>query len=180
MTQPKELVVLHPAPQSTERIFSPETLRRLHEEFEILDLDGHPNAERQLDLALPRAFAVVGQPDLPAGRIERAVRLRTLCNVEGNFFPNVDYAACADRGVRVLGCGPAYAQAVAEYSLGLALDLARGITREDRAFRAGTEGYIGPPGSSGLRSRPSSARRPCAAVFRASPPQNPTRRHHGV
>ncbi|MDL5206612.1 NAD(P)-dependent oxidoreductase [Streptomyces sp. ALI-76-A] len=57
------------------------------------------------------------------------------------FFPNVDYAACADRGARVLGCGPAYARAVAEYSLGLALDLARSITREDRAFRAGTEGY---------------------------------------
>ncbi|MFJ4641997.1 NAD(P)-dependent oxidoreductase [Streptomyces bobili] len=141
MTQAKELVVLHPAPQSTERIFSPETLRRLHKEFEVLDLDGHPDAERQLDLALPRAFAVVGQPDLTAGRVERAVRLRALCNVEGNFFPNVDYAACADRGVRVLGCGPAYAQAVAEYSLGLALDLARSITREDRAFRAGTEGY---------------------------------------
>ncbi|MGW0475700.1 NAD(P)-dependent oxidoreductase [Streptomyces coeruleorubidus] len=87
-------------PQSTERIFSPETLRRLHKGFEVLDLDGHPDAERQLDLALPRAFAVVGQPDLPAGRVECAVRLRALRNVEGNFFPNVDYAACADRAVR--------------------------------------------------------------------------------
>ncbi|MFD5162434.1 NAD(P)-dependent oxidoreductase [Streptomyces hawaiiensis] len=141
MTHPKELVVLYPAPQSTERIFAPVTLRRLQEEFEVLDLEGDPDAERQLDLALPRAFAVVGQPDLSAERVERAVSLRALCNVEGNFFPNVDYAACADRGVHVLGCGPAYAQAVAEYSLGLALDLARGITREDRAFRAGAEGY---------------------------------------
>jgi phosphoglycerate dehydrogenase-like enzyme len=42
-----------------------------------------------------------------------------------------------------LGCGPAYAQAVAEYALGLALDLARGISREDRAFRAGRERYLG-------------------------------------
>jgi len=42
----------------------------------------------------------------------------------------------------VLGCGPAYAQAVAELSLGLALDIARGISREDRAFRHGTEHYV--------------------------------------
>jgi phosphoglycerate dehydrogenase-like enzyme len=44
--------------------------------------------------------------------------------------------------VRVLGSGPAYADAVAEFALGLALDLARGISREDRAFRAGTEQYV--------------------------------------
>ena len=31
---------------------------------------------------------------------------------------------------------------MAEYALGLALDLARGISREDRAFRAGREGYV--------------------------------------
>ena len=43
----------------------------------------------------------------------------------------------------MLGCGPAYAQAVAEHALGLALDLARGISREDRAFRAGRERYLG-------------------------------------
>ena len=42
----------------------------------------------------------------------------------------------------MLGCGPAYAQAVAEFALGLALDLARGISREDRAFRAGRERYV--------------------------------------
>src|SRR6201999_207544 len=63
-------------------------------------------------------------------------------NVEGNFYPNVDYARCFARGVHVLGCGPAYADAVAEYALGLALDLARGISREDRAFRLGRERYV--------------------------------------
>src|SRR6476620_6719946 len=72
-----------------------------------------------------------------------AQRLRALLNIEGNFYPNVDYQTCFDRGVHVLGCGPAYAQAVAEYALGLALDLARGISREDRAFRAGRERYLG-------------------------------------
>ena len=37
---------------------------------------------------------------------------------------------------------PTYAQAVAEFSLGLAIDLARGLSREDRAFREGREGYV--------------------------------------
>ena len=91
---------------------------------------------------LPRAFAIVGQPDLPAARLDRATDLRAVMNVEGNFFPNVDYEACFRNGVHVLGCGPAYAEAVAEYALGLAIDLARGISREDRAFRAGRERYV--------------------------------------
>ncbi|MGI3781190.1 MAG: NAD(P)-dependent oxidoreductase, partial [Janthinobacterium lividum] len=56
---------------------------------------------------------------------------------------NVDYLTCFTRSIRVLGCGPAYATAVAEHALGLALDLARGISREDRAFRAGRERYLG-------------------------------------
>ena len=62
--------------------------------------------------------------------------------MEGNFFQNVDYDAAFERGVNVVACMPAYAQAVAEFSLGLAIDLARGITREDRAFREGREGYV--------------------------------------
>lgn len=68
--------------------------------------------------------------------------LRALINVEGNFFPNVDYATEFSRGVRVLGCGSAYAQAVAEYSLGLAIDLARGISAQDAAMRQGEEMYV--------------------------------------
>ena len=63
-------------------------------------------------------------------------------NVEGNFYPNVDYEACFRAGIHVLGCGPAYAEAVAEFALGLAIDLARGISREDRAFRDGRERYL--------------------------------------
>ncbi|WP_208971029.1 NAD(P)-dependent oxidoreductase [Kineococcus rubinsiae] len=140
------VVVLRPAPQRLDRIFTPQALARLHARFEVVDLSSgelSPAAgEEALDAVLPRAFAVVGQPDMPAARLDRAPALRALVNVEGNFFPNVDYARAHERGVRVLGCGPAYADAVAEMALGLALDLARGISREDRAFRAGTERYV--------------------------------------
>ena len=135
----KPVVVLVPEPQSVERIFRPETLARLHEQFEVVE----PEGDAGLDAALADAWAVVGQPDLPAERLALAPHLRAVLNVEGNFYPNVDYPTCFARSIRVLGCGPAYAQAVAEHALGLALDLARGISREDRAFRAGRERYLG-------------------------------------
>ncbi|MGW0570709.1 NAD(P)-dependent oxidoreductase [Streptomyces tauricus] len=137
-TPHKPLVILRPDPHPRERIFRPDTLTRLHDRFTVVE----PDTEEAFDRALPNAFAVVGQPDLPAERLARAGELRALLNVEGNFFPNVDYDVCFRRGIHVLGCGPAYAQAVAEYALGLALDLARGISREDRAFRAGRERYV--------------------------------------
>jgi len=138
----KPLVLLHPFPQSSSVIFSPTGWKRLHALFEVVEFgvaDSSP--ESRFDELLPHAFAIIGQPDLPAGRLELAKELRVVCNVEGNFFPNVDYPVCFDKGIYVLGCGPAYAQPVAEYALGLALDLARGISREDRAFREGRERY---------------------------------------
>ena len=138
----KPVVVLRPAPQRLDRIFTADALHRLRDRFTVIDLSDAAS-EAALDDALPEAFAIVGQPDLPRARLARAPKLRALLNVEGNFYPNVDYEACYQHGVYVLGCGPAYAQAVAEYALAMALDLARGISREDRAFRAGTERYVG-------------------------------------
>jgi phosphoglycerate dehydrogenase-like enzyme len=126
-------------PHPRERIFTDAAWRTLTEAFDVVDLSESPE---QLDDLLPGAFAIVGQPDLPRERLDRAPNLRAVLNVEGNFYPNVDYGACFDRGIHVLGCGPAYADAVAEFALGLALDLARGISREDRAFRAGRESYV--------------------------------------
>jgi phosphoglycerate dehydrogenase-like enzyme len=137
----KPTVVLIPAPQRSDRIFTLDSRAALEERFHVIDLEHDPRPEA-LDQALPEAFAVIGQPDLDAERLRRAKRLRAICNVEGNFFPNVDYETCFEHGIYVLGCGPAYAQAVAEHALGLALDLARGISREDRAFRMGTEKYV--------------------------------------
>jgi phosphoglycerate dehydrogenase-like enzyme len=138
----RPLVVFKPEPQASHRIFTPRTKEALHETFEVVDLEGDDRPE-VLDAVLPRAFAVIGQPDLPSERLNKALKLRAIFNIEGNFFPNVDYATCFERGIYVLGCGPAYAQAVAEMALGLALNLARGISSEDRAFREGREHYVG-------------------------------------
>ena len=150
--QQKPVVILRPASQTVDRIFSSEALSRLHEAFTVVDLE-HDGSDAALEAALPDAFAIVGQPDLPHERLQRAPKLRALLNVEGNFLPNVDYAACFAKGMHVLNCGPAYAQAVAEYALGLALDLARGISREDRAFREGRERYLGAGNSDAILLR---------------------------
>ncbi|MFV2062819.1 MAG: hydroxyacid dehydrogenase [Chloroflexota bacterium] len=137
----KPVVLLRPAPQTTARIFSDEALRRLHERYTVVDGEADPS-EAAIDAVMPEVFAIIGQPDLPASRLERAVKLRAILNVEGNFFQNVDYEMAFSRGVHVVACTPVYAQPVAEYSLGLAIDLARGISREDRAFREGRERYV--------------------------------------
>jgi phosphoglycerate dehydrogenase-like enzyme len=132
---------LRPAPQTTERIFTEDALRRLNERYTVIDGEADPS-EATIEACLPEVMAIIGQPDLPRERLERAPKLRGILNVEGNFFQNVDYDAAFERGVNVVACMPTYAQAVAEFSLGLAIDLARGITREDRAFREGREAYV--------------------------------------
>jgi phosphoglycerate dehydrogenase-like enzyme len=137
----KPVVLLRPAPQIIERIFSDDALRQLHERYTVIDGQADPS-EEAIDACLPEVFAIVGQPDLPAERLLRAPKLRGILNVEGNFFQNVDYEVAFSRGVNVVACMPVYAQAVAEHAMGLAIDLARGISREDRAFREGRERYV--------------------------------------
>ena len=137
----KPTILFNPAPQKRDRIFSPEALARLNDRFDVLDYELNPDPA-DFKERLKTAFAVVGQPDLDAELLNSAKNLKAIVNVEGNFFPNVDYATAFTNGVRVIGCGTAYSQAVAEYSLALALDLARGITREDHATRNGSDAIV--------------------------------------
>lgn len=140
MVEGKPVVLLCPAPQSVQNIFSEAALSLLKSRYDVRMVSDP--ADPVIDELLPECTAVIGQIDLPGERIVRSTQLRAILNVEGNFYPNVDYEACVQRGIYVLGCGPAYAQPVAEFALGLALDLARGISREDRAFRRGEERYL--------------------------------------
>lgn len=68
--------------------------------------------------------------------------MRAIFNVEGNFYQNIDYDYCFTNGIYVLNCGEAYALAVAEMALGFAIDLGRGIAREDRNARNGNENIL--------------------------------------
>jgi phosphoglycerate dehydrogenase-like enzyme len=152
----RRLILFDPQPRSRAMLFSDEDWNRLAAAAEIV-ADGEGRmSDAVVERHIAEASLIVGQTDLPAVRIEKAARLKAVINVEGNFLPNVDYAACFARGIQVLSIAPAFALPVAEMALGLALDLARGITPADRAFREGSEAY-GLPGNRGAHLLTNSA-----------------------
>ncbi len=133
------MFLVDPYPRTLDQIFSPETRARLEALAPVTWHDGPPANDELVEPLLPELIAVVGQTALPAERLARAPRLEAVLNVEGNFLPNVDYAACFARGIEVLGVGPVFGQPVAELALGMALAAARDIPRGDAEIRVGTE-----------------------------------------
>ncbi|MBV9489153.1 MAG: hydroxyacid dehydrogenase [Verrucomicrobia bacterium] len=139
MSKPK--ILIDPQPRTVDLIFDAEAQRRLSALAELTVFDAGPMPRDLLEASLPEADILIGQTDLSRERLERAAKLRAIFNVEGNFLPNIDYEYCFWRGIRVLVASPAFATAVAEMALALALDLARGISQNDRAFRERNEEY---------------------------------------
>jgi phosphoglycerate dehydrogenase-like enzyme len=139
----RPLIVIDPEPRGLAEIFEPAVLARLQSlgRLEIHDGAGRMPAAR-LDALLPEAVLLIGQSDMPRERLDRAPRLRAIVNVETNFLQNVDYETCFERGIHVLTPSSAFAKPVADMTLGLMIDLARGITAADRATRAGTEKWL--------------------------------------
>src|SRR5215217_2535745 len=135
------LILVDPLPRTLDMICDGPTRRRLETLGRLIVSDREPMPDGVVEQHLPDAVAIVGQTDLPAERLARAPNLRAVVNIEGNFLPNVDYAAARERGMHVLCASPAFATPVAEAALGMAIDLARGIGAADRAVRAGTETY---------------------------------------
>lgn len=136
---PDGVIVVDPHPRPLAQIFTAADRERLQALAPVSWHDGPPLDAGALDELLPRALAIVGQPDLPRERLALAPGLRAVINVEGNFLPNVDYGECFRRGIQVLSIAPVFGPAVAEMALGLALAAARDIPRGDAEIRAGTE-----------------------------------------
>jgi phosphoglycerate dehydrogenase-like enzyme len=138
------VILFDPFPRSAALIFAGDMQRRFEALGRVVGLPESANGRLPAELieaTLREACVIVGQTDLDAGRLARAPNLKALVNVEGNFAQNVDYGECFRRGIQVLTIAPVFAQAVAEMALGMALDLARGITRGDRLFRERNEQY---------------------------------------
>ena len=134
-------IFLAPAPRLVSDIFNENDLLRLRALGDVVIHEGGPVTDAIFEESAAQAEIIVGQIDLPEARLRRATSLRAVFNVEGNFLPNIDYAYCFRHGIRVLNISPVFAEPVAEAALGMAIDLARGITRSDRNFRQGTEQY---------------------------------------
>jgi phosphoglycerate dehydrogenase-like enzyme len=135
------LILVDPLPRTLAMICDGPTRERLERLGRLVVHEDGPMPEDVVERHLPEAVAILGQTAMPRERLERAPRLKAIVNVEGNFLPNVDYGAALDRGIHVLNASPAFALPVAELALGMAIDLARGISAADRAMRAGTETY---------------------------------------
>jgi phosphoglycerate dehydrogenase-like enzyme len=134
-------IFLAPAPRSVSGIFDENDLLRLRAIGDMVIHETGPVTDAIFEASAAKAAIIIGQIDLPESRLKRATSLRAVFNVEGNFLPNIDYAYCFRHGIRVLNISPVFAEPVAEAALGMAIDLARGITRSDRHFRQGTEQY---------------------------------------
>ncbi len=139
----KPLIAIDPAPRDLAEIFDASLWSRLEAvgDLAVHDGPGRMPAER-LESLLPDMELLIGQTDMPTARLDRARKLRAIVNVETNFLQNVDYETCFQRGVHVLTPSSAFAMPVAEMTLGLAIDLCRGVTAADRAMRRGDEKWL--------------------------------------
>ena len=135
------MILVDPQPRTLAMICDAPTRARLDALGPLVIHEDDRMPDAMIDEHLPEVTAILGQTAMPAARLARAEKLRAIVNVEGNFLPNVDYGAALDRGIHVLNASPAFALPVAEMALGMALDLARGISAADRAMRAGREVY---------------------------------------
>lgn len=137
----RPLILVDPLPRTLDVICEPDVRRRLEALGELVISEDRPMADDDIERLLPRAEILIGQTAMPKARLDRASNLKAIFNVETNFLPNIDYREAQARGIWVLSPTSSFAQAVAESALAMAIDLARGITAADRAFRAGTESY---------------------------------------
>lgn len=135
------IILVDPLPRTLDLIMEPLVRARLERLGKVVISEDRPMPDDEVDALLPETVLLFGQTAMPRARLERAQKLKAIFNVETNFLPNVDYEACQALGIPVLTPGSAFAGPVAEAALGMALDLARGITEADRDFRAGRERY---------------------------------------
>jgi len=139
----KPLIVIDPQPRALTEIFDESLLRRLRAIGEVVVHEGEGRMpDERFEAVLPETVLLIGQAEMPRARLDRAAKLRAIVNVETNFLQNVDYETCFQRGVHVLTPSSAFAKPVAEMTLGLAIDLCRGITTADRAMRRGHEKWL--------------------------------------
>ncbi|MEO6609931.1 MAG: NAD(P)-dependent oxidoreductase [Aestuariivirga sp.] len=139
MTKP--LILVDPLPRTLDVICDEKTRRKFESLGQIIAYETGPMPDDMIEKYLPETTILVGQTEMTTERLKRAKKLKAIINVETNFMNNIDYEYCFANGIHVLTPGSAFAESVAESALGMAIDLARGITRADRDMRQNHESY---------------------------------------
>ncbi|MFV0490426.1 MAG: NAD(P)-dependent oxidoreductase [Pseudorhodobacter sp.] len=139
MTRP--LIFLDPFPRNEMMVYDEETETALASMGRVVTHFGSRAPDTLVEEILPEVEVIVGQTAMPKARLDRAPKLRAIINVKANWESNIDYPAAHSRGIAVLSAAPSMAPAVAEFCIGQAITLARGLHRADALFRAGKEVY---------------------------------------
>jgi phosphoglycerate dehydrogenase-like enzyme len=142
-------VIVDPFFRSMDDIFSPPEAERLADLVEIVWGRDEPMPVEAFRAALREAFAVVSAGWRYGDVLDDASKLRAILTVSGGWPPELDYARCFERGIRVLSAAPAFAEAVAEMALALALASSRDVVAEDRLVRATHERWLSSAGTLG-------------------------------
>ncbi|MEL6887299.1 MAG: NAD(P)-dependent oxidoreductase [Pseudomonadota bacterium] len=135
------LIFMDPFPRNEAMVYTPDCAAALADMGRVVAHWGSRAPDDLVEAHLADMTILIGQTAMSRDRLDRAPGLRAILNVKANWEDNIDYAECHARGIHVLSAAPAMAPAVAEFCLGQAIMLLRGLHRADPAFRAGTEAY---------------------------------------
>lgn len=135
-------VIVDPFFRSMDDVFSAREAERLGDLVEIVWGRDEPMPLDAFTASLPEAFAVVSSGWRYGDVLEDASNLRAILTISGGWPPELDYAHCFERGIRVLSAAPAFAEAVAEMALALALASSRDLVAEDGRVRATHERWL--------------------------------------
>ena len=137
----RPLILVDPLPRTLDVICDGPTRAKLESLGELVICETTRMPDAMVEQHLAEVSIILGQTRMDEARLKRAHNLRAIIDVETNFTDAIDYDYCFAHGIHVLTPGSAFADAVAESALGMAIDLARGITQSDRDFRRGLEAY---------------------------------------
>jgi len=141
MTTMRPLIFMDPFPRSEAMVLTPDTEEALRGMGRVVTHFGSRAPDELVESVLDEVAIIIGQTAMDRSRLNRAVNLKAIINVKANWEPNIDYGDAQARGIHVLSAAPAMAPAVAEFCLGQAINLARGLVVANGAFRSVTERY---------------------------------------
>jgi phosphoglycerate dehydrogenase-like enzyme len=131
-------ILLDPSGRRLENIFYPKDLDHLRSLGTIIWDKNEQMPEAEIE-AVRKDIDIIITGSWRYGDVSAFPRLRAILEVSGGFpSPSaLDYDHCFSHGIRVLSCAPAFAPAVAEMGLTLALASARQVVSNHEAFRNG-------------------------------------------
>lgn len=133
-------ILFDPEPRAAADIFSKADQEKFFSTYDVVAWNGE-DRDAFYKKHLSDTEVLVSQQRMERDGLDMAPKLRCIVNVETNFYPNVDYDLCFQRGIHVIAPSSVFAAPVAEIGLGMALSLARGIHTAHGDFVAGRELY---------------------------------------